>query len=620
MRFLAILSSLFLQHPLAIAAETEISIRLQGESEMRTCAFSHEADSRHFGKKFVYSCSGNILIVRHENNREWKAVELTPDGESKLAHVELAKAGDTPLFHQNINNRLKPSSVSARLTSLSYLKSILRRLNFYKYPSNPPPNPLPADYFTSEFDPAPNKEIPSATKELIEKIQASFDKTETFLQKALDTSQDIKAMLEDQQLHCKREEKTGEPFAMLGEKIDPPCSYFYCGTINRDGKEYEVLLQHPVSNTAFTQPYFTLSPKDGSSPLLLHSQRTTLMDGTELSSTPHKQPVFNMLFGTFGAGDNSPDLPAGFEPNDFFRRSMTPNFEPDRNYYLSRCKEGKAHELVRSERNWVKSQKEILAKEELVALLDTVDGALAARAFRRNSLPEGVCHYEDSLYLTEAAVKEKANTEEKITLSESNAISEEEADATFLWLAGMKDLPWDYKFDGCHQRAHVMIRRMEERGIKAARIWAMEGTLRPNGMAEGTGWGWHTAPYIWVKKKDGTLERRVMDPSVADKAMKPEDWLNTFRPGTQGNPIITPNPIPFPFHTGIYARTRMYFSEPYATLGGEKNNDLKDLDADAIRTLKEYAKYAREIRIQQGKDPSEVETIQSVEQGNGASP
>lgn len=114
-----------------------------------------------------------------------------------------------------------------------------------------------------------------------------------------------------------------------------------------------------------------------------------------------------------------------------------------------------------------------------------------------------------------------------------HVISPQKADAIF---AAMKnsDIPHDFIDEGCLNRAHVMSHRLEKEGIFTDKAFIipegndlyMESPRHPLGF---TVCWFHTAPCVHVEVEPGKIERRMIDPSLFDKPVSPEEWSSKMR-------------------------------------------------------------------------------------------
>lgn len=115
-----------------------------------------------------------------------------------------------------------------------------------------------------------------------------------------------------------------------------------------------------------------------------------------------------------------------------------------------------------------------------------------------------------------------------------------EAKALFDALANAPDIPHKFIDEGCHFRAHVESKRLEEAGVYSEKIFILphESDLKimsdqhPLGFTLGI---FHTAPCINVQLDDGRVERRVIDPSLFKGPVPEETWAKSMR-GLNGKP------------------------------------------------------------------------------------
>lgn len=107
-------------------------------------------------------------------------------------------------------------------------------------------------------------------------------------------------------------------------------------------------------------------------------------------------------------------------------------------------------------------------------------------------------------------------------------------------LANADDIPHDFVDEGCHQRAHVAAKRLEDAGVYSEKAF-----LRPDSGADlkipsdkspiGFTLGiFHTAPCVLVKGDDGESRRMVLDPSLFDGPVSVEEWAARMYPLGEG--------------------------------------------------------------------------------------
>jgi hypothetical protein len=98
------------------------------------------------------------------------------------------------------------------------------------------------------------------------------------------------------------------------------------------------------------------------------------------------------------------------------------------------------------------------------------------------------------------------------------------------------DIPFDYPPDCCYARARVMCDKLEQKGFASEKLWS-EGNLaaqKPDGTPvtfpdkygnpEAVTWHYHVAPIVDVVQPDGSVEKRILDPSLSDKPLSVDQW------------------------------------------------------------------------------------------------
>jgi hypothetical protein len=113
------------------------------------------------------------------------------------------------------------------------------------------------------------------------------------------------------------------------------------------------------------------------------------------------------------------------------------------------------------------------------------------------------------------------------------ALSPQQAKAWFDSFKNDKSIPWDYPNDCCYNRAEVMARRLKDAGVAVGKEWnyavdQVNGPLlrvpTPNDVKGYVEWVYHVAPTVPVRMADGSIKDMVMDPSIADGPLTPEQW------------------------------------------------------------------------------------------------
>ena len=118
--------------------------------------------------------------------------------------------------------------------------------------------------------------------------------------------------------------------------------------------------------------------------------------------------------------------------------------------------------------------------------------------------------------------------------SSTNPLTTDQATTLFDNMKALTHVPFDFPDDGCYARAHEMYRKMQEQGIESGKAWnygrdfesgsptlTVTTSHHPDGSVS---WRYHVAPVVWVQGADGSPTRMVIDPSVHDGPVSPEDW------------------------------------------------------------------------------------------------
>ncbi len=120
-----------------------------------------------------------------------------------------------------------------------------------------------------------------------------------------------------------------------------------------------------------------------------------------------------------------------------------------------------------------------------------------------------------------------------------------EAKLAEAWRAvtAMTDVPFGFLEEGCVHRSHVVCKRLEEQGVSSEKVFLIPLGAdlvmdTPRAKLGYTVVWYHEAPVVHVQTKDG-VERRVLDPSVADRPLTVDEWRSTMRPAKAGVALET---------------------------------------------------------------------------------
>ncbi|OKH52975.1 hypothetical protein NIES2101_12890 [Calothrix sp. HK-06] len=113
------------------------------------------------------------------------------------------------------------------------------------------------------------------------------------------------------------------------------------------------------------------------------------------------------------------------------------------------------------------------------------------------------------------------------------------AQANILTNDGSAPIPFHYPPDGCYARAHRMEELLTEMGYASEKVFALAGSLplraetdygqdAPSSQTPGVTWAWHVAPIIKVRDPQRGLLETVLDPSLAERPLLLDEWLDTM--------------------------------------------------------------------------------------------
>ena len=128
-------------------------------------------------------------------------------------------------------------------------------------------------------------------------------------------------------------------------------------------------------------------------------------------------------------------------------------------------------------------------------------------------------------------------------------LSEGKALEVFDWLEGKKEFRHDYAGDLCYARAELMCHRLQEEGAKPYKAWAIpeqkgnelgsQFTGEPSLSVSidekyhfkgkrTTGWHYHVAVALDVKRRNGELDTMIFDPTTMDGPATQEEWADNM--------------------------------------------------------------------------------------------
>lgn len=112
------------------------------------------------------------------------------------------------------------------------------------------------------------------------------------------------------------------------------------------------------------------------------------------------------------------------------------------------------------------------------------------------------------------------------------AVTPEQAQEIFNQMADQEDIAFEFPVDGCYARAHLMAQRMQDRGVTPSKVWTLASpgdplwVQTPNHPDGRVQWSYHVAPTIPVQGADGKVQDMVIDPSMFDRPVPIQEWVD----------------------------------------------------------------------------------------------
>ncbi|MBC7714769.1 MAG: hypothetical protein H7177_15590 [Rhizobacter sp.] len=376
--------------------------------------------------------------------------------------------------------------------------------------------------------------------------------------------------------------------------------------------------------TKFTCPYYSCSGKDPAEKVLMvlpkpgntfTSPNMLVMKNGQAKLVEGGYKISNgssLLIANFPKGYNSDndDNTAGLPPADVNPDLLIPSKyndskssykylldmakkDFDDSGYLDLCSGNDIKALGAERKKIGLAMQSYLSEAELIEYLKVIDGSIHSYYVDRKKGQTLGCLYQNKV--VDSSVLGQYGHLKEISTVKSNGkyLRPDEVQDLFKKAKNMKDIPFDYKYDGCYARAHVMSKRFEAMGIPTQKAWIKGKLFVPGTDIE---WQYHVAPTVEVKEKNGKIVNYVIDPSLTDKAVPLDEWVAAMGKKTTG-PIMKTT-YPFPGNALDFQRTTVAISpsDVYAP------TDLQSMSAEdkmefSTQKLKEFT----EVLASQGK-------------------
>lgn len=156
------------------------------------------------------------------------------------------------------------------------------------------------------------------------------------------------------------------------------------------------------------------------------------------------------------------------------------------------------------------------------------------RSALKDAIPVKVSVFGSTTEIAEvtAASKETLRLYQKakippVRISENLPVIPGEAALNALFAAAKSpSIPFAYVVDGCYARAHKMRQIIRNNGYDCVKLFAYGDLWASNGSCC-VEWGYHVAPLVRFRNSNGTIEERVIDPSLFPNGpVTRTAWLN----------------------------------------------------------------------------------------------
>lgn len=158
----------------------------------------------------------------------------------------------------------------------------------------------------------------------------------------------------------------------------------------------------------------------------------------------------------------------------------------------------------------------------LVPLVVIINGKVHSHYVNEDFLLAGARPYDGSYYSQQSLDAVKA-----FRLDALKEVAQTEADSLFAKAKQMKNMSWDRASEqGAAARAELTMHMIEEEGAEAGKVW-VSGLLVSERFNRA--WNYHDAPFVHVKAGQGKIEKRVIDPLVAERPVTVGEWLGLMK-------------------------------------------------------------------------------------------
>lgn len=238
---------------------------------------------------------------------------------------------------------------------------------------------------------------------------------------------------------------------------------------------------------------------------------------------------------------------------------------------LSVCSEDAEKKFYKAQQGLIDDIGQFELKEYITQL-----GNMTLNSFiHPENLTSASCELNGKLYSPEAFQKlNEIQNFYQSSFQEKNVITPEKASRLFEMALKNKEIYWENTNDGCYARAEIMKKQFQEENIHVDKAW-IAGDLSDGASNKVKSWDYHVAPLVYVKGKNGEVQKMVIDPALFDGPVTVEKWIARTTEKSKYKNIETVFPMPVNnFYAGKNTYTitngEIYSIKDSSTLTGDK--------------------------------------------------
>jgi len=322
---------------------------------------------------------------------------------------------------------------------------------------------------------------------------------------------------------------------------DKTCAFFLCDSIFFEKDKYDTFFWEDEIDASNIVPKLRLSKNTGSKlGPSLDIKRIFSIDENENRKIVTEVNQDQAL----SSPRSNIKLPKDIEhlEDTFAYYGLIPQESKNREKALAKCKSQDLLSLIEQERLGVNNIRERVLKDEMIQLVNISPEKWLSEILFTSRLPDTAFQLNKGVFLSDSDQKKAADWNLAYGTKVRSILTIEEAEHIFQEMANQKDIPFEYKRDGCFAKAHVIADRMEKMGIYSEKVWIFGDLEAPGEIVYR--WGFHVAPVIWVKTNNDLLERRIIDPALAKRILSIDEWIKLTGPTNRGKLIFSNFPPP----------------------------------------------------------------------------